>query len=70
MGVRTIDAGRAHLVDLLTRLRFGIGQVDDVEDLGPYRSPASESAFALSQGVLDMPDEHFAPGAAAVDDRP
>ncbi len=34
VGVGVVDAGRAHLVELLAVTGDGGGQVDDVEDLG------------------------------------
>jgi hypothetical protein len=38
VGVGGVDARGAHLVELLAVARDGVGEVDDVEDLGGRRS--------------------------------
>ncbi len=53
MSISNTDAGRAHLVQLLAVAGDGVGEIDDVEDLGAAEAGdlhGSHSAEAMAWG--------------------
>jgi hypothetical protein len=57
VGVGEVDSRGAHLVELLTVPWGGVGQVDDVEDLGPPKRVicTARMSATLGQKRLDTP---------------
>ncbi len=72
VGVGKVDAGRAHLVELLAVAGAGVGEVDDVEDLGPPKQVICTARMPIRLGICS--NDHASrpccerPGPGSIED--